>query len=72
MCRGDRGAVWFGFEHKSHPNRKIKMHAVRFGSVGFKKSSKPNQTNAVMIGSVVAVYDVIFRYQTILNIAKKT
>jgi hypothetical protein len=33
--RGDRGAVWFGFEHKSYPNRKIKMHAVRFGSVGF-------------------------------------
>jgi hypothetical protein len=35
LGRGDRGAVWFGFEHKSHPNRKIKMHAVRFGSVGF-------------------------------------
>jgi hypothetical protein len=35
LLRGDRGAVWFSFEHKSHPNRKIKMHAVRFGSVGF-------------------------------------
>jgi hypothetical protein len=33
--RGDRGAVWFGFEHKSHSNRKIKIHAVQFGSVGF-------------------------------------
>jgi hypothetical protein len=33
--RGDRGADWFGFEHKSHPNREIKMHAVQFGSVGF-------------------------------------
>ena len=71
LIRGDRGADWFGFKHKSHPNREIKMHAVRFGSVDFKKSSKPNQTNAVMIGSMVAVYDVIFRYKTILNIAKK-
>ena len=26
--RGVRGAVWFGFETKSHPNRKIKKHAV--------------------------------------------
>jgi len=36
--RGDRGvpgAVWFGFEAKSHPNRKIKKHAVWFGSVDF-------------------------------------
>jgi hypothetical protein len=77
IFRGDRGADWFGFKRKSHPNREIKMHAVWFDSVGFKKSSKPNQTkpnqtNAVRIGSVVAVYDVIFRYQTILNIAKKT
>jgi hypothetical protein len=34
------------------------MHAVRFGSVGFKKviQTKPNQTNTVRIGSVVAVY----------------
>jgi hypothetical protein len=50
----------------------VRIGSVWFGSVGFKKSSKPNQTNAVRIGSVVAVYDVIFRYQTILNIAKKT
>jgi hypothetical protein len=69
--RGDRDADWFGFKHKNHPNHEIKMQAVRFGSVGFKKLSKPNQTNAARIGSVVAVYDVIFRYQTILNIAKK-
>jgi hypothetical protein len=48
------------------------MHVVRIGSVGFKKSSKPNKTNAVMIGSVVAIYDVIFWYQTILNIENKT
>jgi hypothetical protein len=33
--RGVRGAVWFGFDHKSHPNRNIKKHAVRFGSVDF-------------------------------------
>jgi len=33
--RGVRGAVWFGFEHKSHPNREIKKHAVWFGSVDF-------------------------------------
>jgi hypothetical protein len=31
----------------------------------------PNQTNAVMIGSVVAVYSLTFQYQTILNIKKK-
>jgi hypothetical protein len=35
LSRGDRGADWFGFKHKSHHNREIKMHAVRFGSVGF-------------------------------------
>jgi len=34
--RGVRGAVWFDFEGKSHPNRKIKKHAVWFGSVDFK------------------------------------
>jgi len=33
--RGVRGAVWFGFEVKSHPNRKIKNHAVWVGSVDF-------------------------------------
>jgi len=33
--RGVRGAVWFGFEHKSHPNREIKKHAVWFGSIDF-------------------------------------
>jgi hypothetical protein len=33
--RGVRGAVWFGFEQKSHPNREIKNHAVWFGSVDF-------------------------------------
>jgi len=33
--RDVRGAVWFGFEHKSHPNREIKKHAVWFGSVDF-------------------------------------
>jgi len=35
IARGVRGAVWFGFEHKSHPNREIKKHAVWFGSVDF-------------------------------------
>jgi len=29
------GAVWFGFEHKSHPNREIKKYAVWFGLVDF-------------------------------------
>jgi len=33
--RGVRGAVWFGFEHKSHSNREIKKHAIWFGSVDF-------------------------------------
>jgi len=36
VTRGVRGAVWFGFEGKSHPNCKIKKHAVWFGSVDFK------------------------------------
>jgi len=56
LSRGVRGAVWFGFEHKSHPNREIKK--MRFGLIRliFKKSSKPNQTIAVWIGSVCAVY----------------
>jgi hypothetical protein len=35
LTRGVRSAVWFGFEYKSHPNREIKMYAVRFGSVDF-------------------------------------
>jgi len=34
--RDVRGAVWFGFEGKSHPNREIKKHAVWFGLVDFK------------------------------------
>jgi len=34
--RGVRGAVWFGFMVKSHPNRRnIKKQAVWFGSVDF-------------------------------------
>jgi len=33
--RGARGAVWFGFEAKSHPNRKTNKYAVWFGSVDF-------------------------------------
>jgi len=55
---GVRGAVWFGFESKSHPNRKIKKHAVWFGLVDFKNKirTKPNQTNAVWFGSVSAVF----------------
>jgi hypothetical protein len=35
LSHGVRGAVWFRFEAKSHLNRKIKMHAVWFGSVDF-------------------------------------
>jgi len=34
LGRGVRDAVWFDFEAKSHLNRKIKKHAVWFGSVG--------------------------------------
>jgi hypothetical protein len=64
-------AVWFGLV-LSIKVREIKMHAVRFSSVGFKRSSKPNQTNAVRIDSIVAVYSITFMYQTILNIQKKT
>jgi hypothetical protein len=71
----------FSFDYKSHPNCKIKIHAVRFGSVdqdkihavwfGWFLKCHPNQTNAVRIGSVVAVYSLTFQYQTILNIKKK-
>jgi hypothetical protein len=43
LTRGDRVADWFSFEHKSHFNREIKMHAVQFGLVGFKRSSKPTK-----------------------------
>lgn len=32
---GVRGAIWFGFEVKSHPNHKINKYAVWFGSVDF-------------------------------------
>jgi hypothetical protein len=47
--RGDRGAVWFGFEHKRHPNREIKMHVVWFG--WFLKTHQ-NQTKSMRLGSV--------------------
>jgi len=33
--RGVRGAVWFGFEAKNHPNRKMNKYAVWFGSIDF-------------------------------------
>jgi len=35
IIRGVRGVVCFGFDHKSHPNREIKRHAVWFGSIDF-------------------------------------
>jgi len=52
ICRGVCGAVWFGFKGKSHPNRKIKKHAVWFGSVDFKNKiwTKPNQCGLGWIG----------------------
>jgi hypothetical protein len=58
LCRGVHGTVCFDFENKSHHNREIKMHTVRFSSVDFSKSSKPNQINATWIGSVGAVYSL--------------
>jgi len=50
--RGVCGAVWFGFEGKNLPNRKIKKHAVWFGSVDFKNKirTKPNQGGLGWIG----------------------
>jgi len=59
--RGVRGAVWFGFERKS---REIKKHAVWFGSVDFKNKirTKPNQTNAVWVGSVSAVFSIQYNF----------
>jgi hypothetical protein len=69
----DCDAVWFGFEYKSYLNCEIKMHAIQFCSIGFLNviQTKPNKINAVRIGSVVAVYSIIFQYQTILNIQQK-
>jgi len=53
---GVRDTVWFGFENKSHPNHKKKN--MMFGLVGFKNKirTKPNQTNAVWVGSVGAIF----------------
>jgi hypothetical protein len=64
--------ILFDFEYKNHPNREIKMHVVWLVLKSYPNQTKSNQINAVRIGSVVAVYDVIFWYETILNIAKKT
>jgi len=48
--RGVRGAVWFGFEVKSHLNRNVKN--MRFGLVWltFKIKSEPNQTKLMRFG----------------------
>jgi len=35
QTRGIYGAVWFGFEFKSHSNQKINKYAVWFDSVDF-------------------------------------
>jgi hypothetical protein len=43
IVRGDCGVVWFSFKSKSHSNREIKMHVVRFASVGFKKVIQTNR-----------------------------
>jgi hypothetical protein len=32
---GASGVVWFSFEYKKYHNGKIKIYAVRFGSVDF-------------------------------------
>jgi len=50
--KGVRGAVWFGFEGKSHLNRKIKKHAVWFGLVWltFKMKSESNQSKPMWFG----------------------
>ena len=50
--RGVCGAVWFGFEAKSHMNHKIKKHAVWLGLVRltFKAQSEPNQTKQMRFG----------------------
>jgi len=45
--RGVRSAVWFGFEAKSHLNRKIINYAVWFVSVDFKNK---NRTNPMRFG----------------------
>jgi len=47
---GVRGAVWFGFQVKSHLNHKKK--SMRFGLVRltFKIKSKPNQIKPMWFG----------------------
>jgi hypothetical protein len=48
---------WFGFGHKSYPNRGTKMY-MRFGLVrmSFKKSSEANQIKPMRLGSVQTVH----------------
>jgi len=50
--RGVRGAVCFGFEAKSHSNRKINKYAIWFGLVRltFKIKSEPSQTKPMRFG----------------------
>jgi len=52
VVRGVCSAVWFDFEGKSHLYRKLKKHAVWFGSVDFKNKirTKPNQCGLGWIG----------------------
>jgi hypothetical protein len=64
VVRDDRGAVWFGFDYKSHPNCEI--NCMRLVWFGWFLKSHLNQTNAVRVGSVCAVYRNI-KNMTILS-----
>jgi len=62
LDRGVRGAVWFGFERKSHPNREIKSMRSSLVQLTLKIKSEPNQTNAVWVGSVSAVFSIQYNF----------
>jgi len=50
LTRGVRGAVWFGFEDKSHSNRKIIKYVFGLFRLTFKIKIEPNQTNPMRFG----------------------
>jgi len=67
---GVRGADWFGFETKSHPNLKIKK-ACGLVQLILKKK-KLNQTNATWVGSVVVFCKTIQFFVSNIKIKLKT
>jgi hypothetical protein len=54
--RGVCDGVWFDFEVKSYPNRKIKKHVFDLVQLTSKIKTEPNQTNVVWVRSVGAIF----------------